>query len=68
MTRTTCCSLYGFSCSSCKDSGKYAVDYGLFNHTYEVDTPLCSSHDLEEFKKLREENQNGVAQQQVRPT
>lgn len=42
-----------------KDTGQYAVDYSLFNNTYEVDTPLCSSRDLDEFKKLREENQLG---------
>ena len=42
-----------------KDSGQYAVDYGLFNNTYEVDTPLCSSHDLDEFKKVREGHQMG---------
>lgn len=42
-----------------KDTGQYAVDYGLFNNTYEVDTPLCSSRDLDEFKKLRDENQIG---------
>ena len=39
-----------------KDTGQYAVDYSLFNHTYEVDTPLCSSRDLNEFKKLKQEN------------
>ena len=39
-----------------KDTGQYAVDYSLFNHSYEVDTPLCSSRDLNEFKKLRQEN------------
>ena len=50
-----------------KDSGQYAVDYGLFNNTYEVDTPLCSSRDLDEFKKLREENQLGSAQVKPRP-
>ena len=42
-----------------KDSGQYAVDYGLFNNTYEVDTPLCSSRDLDEFKKVREGHQMG---------
>ncbi|KAK4026122.1 hypothetical protein OUZ56_015143 [Daphnia magna] len=45
-----------------KDTGQYAVDYSLFNNTYEVDTPLCSSRDLDEFKKLRDENQLGNAQ------
>ncbi|KZR97785.1 Uncharacterized protein APZ42_007145, partial [Daphnia magna] len=34
-----------------KDTGQYAVDYSLFNNTYEVDTPLCSSRDLDELKK-----------------
>lgn len=42
-----------------KDTGQYAVDYSLFNNTYEVDTPLCSSRDHNEFKKLQEENQPG---------
>ena len=46
-----------------KDSGQYAVDYSLFNHTYEVDTPLCSSRDLEEFKKLRDENHQNKCRQ-----
>ncbi|EFX88146.1 hypothetical protein DAPPUDRAFT_311738 [Daphnia pulex] len=52
-----------------KDTGQYAVDYSLFNNTYEVDTPLCSSRDLDEFKKLREENQTGnvPAKQATRP-
>lgn len=50
-----------------KDSGQYAVDYSLFNNTYEVDTPLCSSRDLDEFKKLREENQVGSSQVKPRP-
>ena len=49
-----------------KDSGQYAVDYSLFNNTYEVDTPLCSSKDLDEFKKLRDENQSGSSAQ-VKP-
>ena len=45
-----------------KDTGQYAVDYSLFNNTYEVDTPLCSSRDLDEFKKLQEENLQGKNQ------
>ncbi|KAK4028274.1 hypothetical protein OUZ56_017554 [Daphnia magna] len=39
------------------DTGQYAVDYSLFNSTSEVDPPLCSSRDLDELKKLRDENQ-----------
>lgn len=33
-----------------KDSGEYEVDYTLFNNTYEVDTPLCSSKQLDEVR------------------
>jgi len=51
-----------------KDTGQYAVDYSLFNHTYEVDTPLCSSRDLNEFKKLKQENlTNNSSQLRSRP-
>lgn len=34
-----------------KEDGEYAVDYSRFNNTYEVDTPLCSGRDLEEWRK-----------------
>ncbi|KAK7081684.1 Inward rectifier potassium channel activity protein [Halocaridina rubra] len=30
-----------------KNSGQYAVDYSLFNNTYQVNTPLYSARDLE---------------------
>uniref|UniRef100_A0A336LU92 CSON004672 protein n=1 Tax=Culicoides sonorensis TaxID=179676 RepID=A0A336LU92_CULSO len=33
-----------------KETGEYEVDYTLFNNTYEVDTPLCSSRQLDEVK------------------
>ncbi|XP_076058169.1 G protein-activated inward rectifier potassium channel 4-like isoform X4 [Oratosquilla oratoria] len=32
-----------------KDTGEYAVDYSLFNNTYQVNTPLCSARDLDLF-------------------
>lgn len=33
-----------------KETGEYEVDYTLFNNTYEVDTPLCSSKQLDEVR------------------
>ncbi|XP_055857234.1 G protein-activated inward rectifier potassium channel 3 isoform X2 [Episyrphus balteatus] len=33
-----------------KETGEYEVDYTLFNNTYDVDTPLCSSRQLDEVK------------------
>jgi potassium inwardly-rectifying channel subfamily J, other len=33
-----------------RETGEYEVDYTLFNNTYEVDTPLCSSRQLDEVK------------------
>ncbi|XP_022831080.1 G protein-activated inward rectifier potassium channel 3-like isoform X2 [Spodoptera litura] len=33
-----------------KDTGEYEVDYTRFNNTYEVDTPLCSSKQLDELR------------------
>jgi hypothetical protein len=38
-----------------KDIGEYAVDHSLFNHTYEVDTPLCSAKDWDELRAVQEE-------------
>ena len=38
-----------------KDVGEYAVDHSLFNHTYEVDTPLCSAKDWDELTALQDE-------------
>jgi hypothetical protein len=40
-----------------KEIGKYAVDHTLFNHMYELDTPLCSAKDLDELNKLQDEMQ-----------
>ncbi|XP_065367075.1 G protein-activated inward rectifier potassium channel 3 isoform X3 [Calliphora vicina] len=34
-----------------KETGEYEVDYTLFNNTYDVDTPLCSSKDLDDLKE-----------------
>ncbi|GLH06104.1 ATP-sensitive inward rectifier potassium, partial [Gryllus bimaculatus] len=31
-----------------KETGEYEVDYGVFNSTYEVATPLCSARELDE--------------------
>ncbi|XP_037922076.1 G protein-activated inward rectifier potassium channel 3 isoform X3 [Hermetia illucens] len=33
-----------------KETGEYEVDYTRFNNTYEVDTPLCSSRQLDELR------------------
>ena len=35
-----------------RESGEYRVDYGRFNNTYEVDTPLCSAKDYYEHQKF----------------
>ncbi|XP_050302286.1 G protein-activated inward rectifier potassium channel 3-like isoform X2 [Anthonomus grandis grandis] len=35
-----------------KDSGEYEVDYALFNHTTQVDTPLCSAKQLDEHRAI----------------
>lgn len=34
-----------------RDINKYQVNFSAFHSTYEVDTPLCSAHDLEEYYK-----------------
>ena len=36
-----------------RDTGKYEVDYGRFNSTYQVDTPLCSAAELDQFRRLQ---------------
>lgn len=35
-----------------KESGEYEVDYGIFNNTVEVDTPLCSAKQLDEHRAM----------------
>jgi potassium inwardly-rectifying channel subfamily J len=35
-----------------KESGEYEVDYALFNNTVEVDTPLCSAKQLDEYRNM----------------
>lgn len=35
-----------------KESGEYEVDYALFNNTVEVDTPLCSAKQLDEYRTM----------------
>ncbi|KFB43772.1 AGAP001280-PA-like protein [Anopheles sinensis] len=42
-----------------RETGEYEVDYTTFNNTYEVDTPLCSAHQLREVKKELNK-QNGI--------
>ncbi|KAF4522498.1 hypothetical protein B566_EDAN002583 [Ephemera danica] len=49
-------SLVSFS----KERGGYEVDYSLFNNTYEVETPLCSARDLEQFNRIQEELRTSV--------
>ncbi|XP_035901026.1 G protein-activated inward rectifier potassium channel 3 isoform X1 [Anopheles stephensi] len=44
-----------------RETGEYEVDYTTFNNTYEVDTPLCSAHQLHDVKKELSK-QNGVAE------
>lgn len=31
------------------ETGEHEVDYNLFNNTYEVNTPLCSSRELDQI-------------------
>ncbi|XP_037076664.1 inward rectifier potassium channel 4-like [Pollicipes pollicipes] len=39
-----------------KETGEYWVDYSKFNSTYEVDTPLCSAVELDQFRKIQTES------------
>lgn len=39
-----------------KETGEYEVDYTLFNNTYDVDTPLCSSKELDDLKEEYSKN------------
>lgn len=41
-----------------RESGEYRVDYGRFNNTYEVDTPLCSAKDYYEYQKFVNQQNN----------
>jgi len=34
---------------------QYAIDYTLFHHTYEYDTPVCSAKELDELKTYEDE-------------
>ncbi|KAF0294016.1 ATP-sensitive inward rectifier potassium channel 12 [Amphibalanus amphitrite] len=43
-----------------RDTGKYEVDYSRFNSTYQVDTPLCSAAELDQFRKIQAETANGA--------
>lgn len=50
-----------------KDTGDFVVDFGKFNDTYEVKTPLCSAQQLYEFQKAYTMNceSPSVAQQKL---
>nr|UZS41054.1 inward rectifier potassium channel 1A [Nilaparvata lugens] len=39
-----------------KETGEHEVDYNLFNNTYEVDTPLCSTQSLDRVIGLHQHN------------
>ncbi|XP_037074283.1 LOW QUALITY PROTEIN: G protein-activated inward rectifier potassium channel 3-like [Pollicipes pollicipes] len=39
-----------------KDTGTYSVDYSRFNSTYQVDTPLCSAAELDQFRRQQTES------------
>ena len=41
-----------------RDNNKYQVNFSAFHSTYEVDTPLCSSSDLDEYYKGQQQHQN----------
>ncbi|KAK2714687.1 ATP-sensitive inward rectifier potassium channel 12-like isoform X3 [Artemia franciscana] len=45
-----------------KDTATHNIDYSLFDSTYEVDTPLCSARELDEFKRAKEETGETVIQ------
>jgi hypothetical protein len=49
-----------------KDTGEYEVDYGLFNNTYEVDTPLCSAKALDDLKMAQQQQQQRNNEHQLR--
>ncbi|XP_013785825.2 G protein-activated inward rectifier potassium channel 3-like isoform X2 [Limulus polyphemus] len=53
--------------SYCKDTGDFVVDFGKFNNTYEVETPLCSAQRFYEFQKAYTMNcgNPSVAQKKV---
>ncbi|XP_013786774.1 G protein-activated inward rectifier potassium channel 3-like [Limulus polyphemus] len=34
-----------------KETGEFVVDFGKFNNTYEVETPLCSGKNFDEFSR-----------------
>ncbi len=38
-----------------KELSQYAIDYTLFHHTYEYDTPVCSAKELDELKTYEDE-------------
>lgn len=48
-----------------KESGEYEVDYTLFNNTYEVDTPLYSSKQLDEVR-AELHSQNGLSKLKIK--
>lgn len=48
-----------------KESGDYMVDYGKFNSTYEVETPLCSAKDYYQYQKALAEQRLARTQNQA---
>lgn len=38
-----------------KDRQGYEVDYSNFNQTIQVDTPLCSAHELHDFYRVQDD-------------
>jgi potassium inwardly-rectifying channel subfamily J len=49
-----------------KESGEYEVDYALFNNTVEVDTPLCSAKQLDEYRNMSSNECVGEYRRSVR--
>ena len=41
-----------------ENSGQHQVNFSVFHNTYEVNTPLCSSCDLDKYKKLCQDDES----------
>jgi len=41
-----------------KETGEYRVDYGKFNNTYEINTPLCSAKEYYEYQRFLNQHSN----------
>lgn len=35
-----------------KEKLSYLIDYSLFHNTYQVDTPLCSAHEMRNYSEM----------------